>query len=224
MLLFSFLDVAHFYPSMTAWITSNLILQGNMGRMGCPMCLLVWPVPGEKQKHAQSWCLMEKRSRDKVALTQSFDPQLHWATSLAGCLPFLSFTQVCPLPPSFKTSCSLLVSLSMSFCQCWPGPGGTAWTPSPLRQEKRDTKCRLVWRQQYGLTPSFGCCDVKCKCVTGVHNFVWERREGLNLAIAVVLVWLQMVLMTLSSLHNCGQTDLTGFLPNSAWENHKTIK
>lgn len=72
----------------------------------------------------------------------------------------------------------------------------------------------LLW--EYGLTPSFGSCDGKCKCVTGVHNLVWERREGLCPAIAVVLTWLQMMLVTLSSLHSCGQTDLTGFLPNSA--------
>lgn len=150
-------------------------------------------------------------------------PLLHLSTSLAGFLPFLSFSSLSHLPSKFHAHC-----LCPSQCPSVPSVLARArrccLTPSPIRKEKRDTKCRLFGRQQYGLTPSFGCCDGKCKCVTGVHNLVWERREGLHLAIAVILVWLQTVLVTLSSLHSCGPTDLRGFLPNSAWENHKTIK
>lgn len=47
-----------------------------------------------------------------------------------------------------------------------------------------------------------------------------DESKGLHLAVA----WLQMVLVTPSSLHSCGQTDQAGFLPNSACDNHKTIK
>lgn len=211
------------YWSMTAWITSNLILQGNMGRMGRPRCLLVWPVSGEKQKHAQSWCLDGEKEQGQGCV----DPVL--------CLidPHL-WLVACLFSPSHKFPLSHLPSKLHAHClcpsQCPSVPSVLArarrccLVPSPIRQEKRNTKCRLLWRQQYGLTPSFGCCDGECKCVTGVHNLVWERREGLHLAIAVVLLWLQMVLITLSSLHNCGQTALKVFFPNSAWENHKTIK
>lgn len=107
-------------------------------------------------------------------------PLLHWSTSPASCLPFLSFKQVSPIPPSFKTSCSVLVSLSVSFVPSVLARARRChMTLSPIRKEKMDTKLRHICcfgRHQYGLTPSFGCCDGKCKCVTGVHNIVWERR------------------------------------------------
>lgn len=167
---------------------------------------------------AGAW--MKKRSRDKFALTHSSASLIH----ISGQLLTFSVLYTSFPYPTFLQNFMLTPCVSVSFCPLSVGQG-QGMTPSPIRKEKMDPKWRHICcfgRQQYGLTPSFGCCDGKCKCVAGVHNLVWERRGGLHLA--MVLVWLQMVLVSLSILHNCGQTDLTGFLPNSAWENHKTIK
>lgn len=148
-----------------------------MGKMGCPRCLLVWPVPGEKLKHAQSWCLDGEKEQGQGCI----DPVL--------CLidPHLCLV-ACLFSPSHKFPLSHLPSKLHAHCLCPSQCHSVSTvlararrcclTPSPIKQEMRDTKYRLLWRQQCGLTPSFGCCDGKCKCVTGVHSFVWERREG----------------------------------------------
>lgn len=219
-----FLYVAHFYQNITPLRTCNLIFQGRMGRVRCPQ---VPPGVTSARWEAET-CIDPVRGWRRGAGTSLHwpSPLLRWSTSPASCLPFLSFTQISPIPPSFKTSCSVLVSLSVSFCPLSVGQSQEVLHDTFSRQKRQKghkvEAHLLLW--EYGLTPSFGCCDGKCKCVTGVHNLVWKRREGLHLAIAVVLAWLQMMLVTLSSLHSCGQTDHTSFLPNSAWENHKTIK
>lgn len=123
MLLFSFLYVAHFYQIMTAWITSNLILQGNMGRIGCPRCLLVWPMPGEKQKHAQSWCLDEAKEQGQGCIDPVLcfiDPHLWLVASLfSPSLPSPTFLQNFML-----TACvSLSVLLSPQHLSKW------CWSP-----------------------------------------------------------------------------------------------
>lgn len=110
-----FCMVAHFYQSITTLRTSNLIFQGRMGRVRCP-----WVPPGvTSARWGAETCIDPVLPGWRRGAGRSLhrpSPLLRWSTSPASCLPFLSFTQISPVPPSFKTSCSVLASLSVSFC------------------------------------------------------------------------------------------------------------
>lgn len=123
---------------------------------------------------AGAW--MKKRSRDKFALTHSSASLIH----ISGQLLTFSVLYTSFPYPTFLQNFILTPCVSVSFCPLSVGQG-QGMTPSPIRKEKMDPKWRHICcfgRQQYGLTPSFGCCDGKCKCVAGVHNLVWEGEEG----------------------------------------------
>lgn len=143
MLLLFFLYVAHFYQSMTALITSNLIFQGKMGRVRCPQ---VSPDVTSARWEAETCIELVPGWRKGAGTSVHWPiPLLHWSTSPASCLPFLSFKQVSPIPPSFKTSCSVLVSLSVSFVPSVLARARRCrMTLSPIRKEKMDTKLRHI--------------------------------------------------------------------------------
>lgn len=125
-----FCMVAHFYQSITTLRTSNLIFQGRMGRVRCP-----WVPPGvTSARWGAETCIDPVLPGWRRGAGRSLhrpSPLLRWSTSPASCLPFLSFTQISPVSPSFKTSCSVLLSP-----QCWPGPGGAAWHLLPSEKRK----------------------------------------------------------------------------------------
>lgn len=127
----------------------------------CDLC----QVRSRNMHRAGAW--MKKRSRDKFALTQSFASLIHISSQLFALsllhtsFPYPTFLQNFMLTPCVPLSVLLSVLARARRC---------SMTPSPIKKEKRDTKCRHICcfgSQQYGLTPSFGYWDGKCKCVSG---------------------------------------------------------